>query len=102
MSPSQETSTETNSLSEERSLGCLVGEADEDHQIWETQDDGWAMSCGMTIILDNNTSFSMIHKPADDKISYLKTLFKDPDYLKMVDALASSDKVFHFMKIVIK
>ena len=53
-------------------------------------------------ILDNNTSFSMIHKPADDKISYLKTLFKDPDYLKMVDALASSDKVFHFMKIVIK
>ena len=44
----------------------------------------------------------MICKPADDKISYLKTLFKDPDYLKMVDALASSDKVFHFMKIVIK
>ena len=53
-------------------------------------------------VLDDNAPFPMIHKPADDKIFYLKTLFKDPDYLKMVDALVSSDKVFHFMKIVIE
>ena len=49
MSPSQGTSTETSSLSGDRSLGHLVGEADEDDQMWETQDDGWAMSCGMMI-----------------------------------------------------
>lgn len=52
--------------------------------------------------LDENAPFSMIHKPAEDRISYLKTLSVDQDYLKMVDALASSDKVFYSIKIPIK